>query len=466
MVSQTSTMGHSHVPFEEFSLQVKELCEHLWNHHQIPERPDDTIDRASGRPFCSFGEKKLKSKEFTVERMRGGGFNRVVGIDVAETMSELVDRCRLILRIPRFENARPDRDVAVLRFVREYTSIPVPEVKLFDFSSNNPLKSPYVIQSRIPGDNLQHPGPTYYPYLSHKQKCTVATELGRILREIQGLEHLSPGLVEHANSKESCQSYLIRYLDLNTGSSLEAEPDLNKRLPFFQPHTYGVNPDSLKSPSIQAAEFEQSTYYFLLARFGRWRARELRTDPAMIGWWDYYERLVVMARQMNDLDLLGDGKYCLCHLDLNVAPRNIMAEIDSKESLRITGILDWDSAIFAPRFVGCAPPMWIWAWSDEGEEDEFHANDTPTTSEQRQLKTLFEDAVGPTFLQSAYRREYRLARKLFHIAIDGMGYSTDIEEVESLLAEWAEIYEIYMADELQDEEAIELDHLGVVSKCN
>lgn len=35
----------------------------------------------------------------------------------------------------------------------------------------------------------------------------------------------------------------------------------------------------------------------------------------------------------------------------------------------ITGILDWDSALFAPLVLSCRPPMWLWAWSD-GPEDE------------------------------------------------------------------------------------------------
>ena len=453
-VSQTSTEEYCQNPFEEFSLQVKELCEQFWMAQPKPENNDDSASAAhNGIPSIAG---PLGPKKFTLERMNGGGFNRVIGIDIADPRGESVRPSRLVLRVPRFVHARPDRDVATLRFVRKYTSIPVPEVVTYDFTKNNPLNSPYLVQARIPGHSLQNnPGPSYYPNLSHKQKCIVAKELGRILREIQAVEHSSPGLIEAAIDSESGQDYIVRHLEISAGSAgIDAELDLNTKLPFFQPRIYGADPDASEGPSGQSIRFDQSTYYFFLVQFGRLRASELRRDPAMIGWWHYYERLAIMARQMDDLDLMGDGRNCLCHLDLNTAPRNIMAHVDSDESLTISGILDWDSAIFAPRFVGCVPPMWIWAWSDE-EEDETHANDTPSTSEQQELKQLFEDAVGPTFLEFAYRPEYRLARRLFQFATDGMRTSEEVTEVESLLAEWATIYETHSENELSNEKLSE-----------
>jgi len=111
-------------------------------------------------------------------------------------------------------------------------------------------------------------------------------------------------------------------------------------------------------------------------------AFELRRDSACKAWWDYYDRLVIATKQMDDLFGLGDDENCLCHLDLNTAPRNIMAHIDTDNKCTISGNLGCDSAIFAPRSIGCAPPMWIWAWNSEEEEDETHTNDIPATPTQ------------------------------------------------------------------------------------
>ena len=61
---------------------------------------------------------------------------------------------------------------------------------------------------------------------------------------------------------------------------------------------------------------------------------------------------------MDDTGFLCDDGYSRCHLDLNAAPRNVMVNIQADGSAAITGILDWDSAVFGPKFVGCAPPIY------------------------------------------------------------------------------------------------------------
>ena len=449
-VSQTSTEEYCQCPFEEFSLQVKELCELFWKVEPTLEDSNDSNSPAHGA--IAETTVPLGPQMFSFEKMKGGGYNRVIGIDIADSGGESTKPRRFVLRVPRFLLARPDRDAATLSFVRKYTSIPVPEVVMHDFTKNNPLDSPYLIQARIPGSSLQtKPSPSYYPNLSHKQKCIVAKELGRILGEIQSVEHSSPGLIEAGVDREGGQDYIVRHLEIETSAGINAESDLNTNLPFFRSRIYGADPDTDEDPLDRRTNFESSTYYFFLVQFGRLRAAELRRDPALIGWWHYYERLAIMARQMDDLRLLGDDRNCLCHLDLNMAPRNIMADVDADDSITISGILDWDSAIFAPRFVGCVPPMWIWAWSEDEEEDERLANNTPSTPEQQELKQLFEDAVGPTFLEFAYRPEYRLARQLFDFAINGMKTSEAIQEVETLLSEWATIYETYSVEDLSNE---------------
>lgn len=31
--------------------------------------------------------------------------------------------------------------------------------------------------------------------------------------------------------------------------------------------------------------------------------------------------------------------------------------------------LQWDSAVLAPRFLSCYPPLWFWGWRGDGDED-------------------------------------------------------------------------------------------------
>jgi len=178
LVSETSTLEFTQTPSESFRSQVEVLCHRLWSpspqgnvtgvllsapHRRILSmlRATRVLKTATSAPLSP-----PPRKEFLIERLRGGGFNRIIGITVIDPESKAEDSTRLILRIGRGGYSRPDREVAMLRFVRQHTQIPVPDVKFMDLSDDNPLKSPYVIQDRVPGHNLQHAGPSCYPDLA------------------------------------------------------------------------------------------------------------------------------------------------------------------------------------------------------------------------------------------------------------------------------------------------------------
>ena len=441
-VSQTSTLEYGHVSFEQYRVQVKQLCHTLW-----PSSKKPLLERLLGGPsnkiagvLRAIKEKfPSSSQDFLIERLKGGSYNRVIGITILHQNS---DPIRLILRVPRLRPARPDRESAMLRFVSQHTQVPVPEVKSLDLTSENPLGEPYMIQSRVPGHDLQHDTtPSYYPALNHEQKCVVVRDLARVLLDLQHVTHPSPGFLEVSKDVDDCQSFTVHPFELEGSLGLEAEPDLNMKLRFLQSRPYEAKWEPEEVPP-----FEQRTYYFMLAQFGRWKALELRCDPASIGWMHHYDRLVKAAAQMDGMGVFGNDQHCLCHLDLNAAPRNIMADIDADNTLRISGILDWDSAVFAPKFVGCTPPMWIWAWNSEGDEDERRANDLPDTPEQQELKRLFEEEAGPEFCMFAYLPEYRLAREMFRFALHGVHFSQNFAEIEQLLEEWEALYASFRED--------------------
>ena len=450
-VSFTSTMEYGQTPFDQYTHQVKELCHLLWppSPKVAQEVKTSRVERllANNRVTGGLLPKRSRStpasappKSFLIERLKGGGYNRIIGITIKNSTNE--DHVRLILRVSRFDDAaRPDREVAVLNFIRHHTSIPVPEVKYFDFTSDNPLKQRYVIQNRIPGSDLQtEAAPTCYPKLSHEQKCTFTKDFALLLLKLQGILHPFPGIIEASSDSHNDRDFIVRHFDLETALGYRPETDLNTRLDAFQ-----VRPFVKDWKPPENVPSKLSTYYFMLVQFGRWKALELRQEPTSIAWSKTYDRLVTMALQMDDLGFLGDDENCVCHLDLLGAPRNIMADIKTDGSLSITGILDWDSAVFAPRFVGCAPPFWLWDSWDEEEEDERRANDTPSDPRDREIKRIFEETIGSYFLHFAYTPEYRLARELFRFAKCGIRASHEIGEVEELLNEWDEIYESRMA---------------------
>jgi hypothetical protein len=107
---------------------------------------------------------------------------------------------------------------------------------------------------------------------------------------------------------------------------------------------------------------------------------------------------------MGGMGLLGDTEYHFCHTVLH--DRNILVEIPEDWTVRISGLLAWDTAIFVPKFLSCAPPMWIWLSEEDDGEDEALAEKTPDHPGGKELKQVFEDTVGPGFLQYVYKLEY------------------------------------------------------------
>ena len=453
--SETSTLAHEQTPFVDFKLQVVELCNILWPPASRGTLPKQS-PRVSGRRFSGLLKSRklgrLRSstpvapdeisepvtKQFIVERMTGGTFNRIIGITIIDPDADGPEQ--LILRVPRIAwMSRPDRDVATLRYIRQHSSVPVADVKAFDFGCDNPLKAPYVVQSRIAGTNLHT---AIQNDLSHEQWCAVAREVGRIMLQFQEMSNPVPGVIEEVTKEDGVKAFTVKPFDIKP--PFEKDWTLKQASPLF---------DADNSTALEY--YEKSTLDFFLAQFGRWRAEELRINPTEILHPHFMERLAVTASQMNRLGWLGDNKNCLSHLDL--AARNIMVEIRSGKSIAVTGILDFDSAIFAPTFVSCCPPWWL--WQDETQpgdalEDESPSNDTPPDPELVEIKRIFEETVGDDFLRYAYQPQFRLARKLFKIACHGNRSNDTWEKIDKFLHEWDAFYkaEGEEGSDSQDEE--------------
>lgn len=158
---------------------------------------------------------------------------------------------------------------------------------------------------------------------------------------------------------------------------------------------------------------------------------------------ELYDKLLQVVREMNDLGLFRPDLNCLCHLDLH--PRNIMVELSSEDSISVTGILDWDDAVVAPKFVNCQPPGWLWGYDkDEHTENSLlpwpyelkGANNPPSTPEQQELKVTFDDHAGPEYPRLAYDESSRLIRGLYRIATNGLTANWFYEAAERIVREW------------------------------
>lgn len=457
LVSQASTVKYSyygHVPYTQFEPQVMELCRRLWpaptdkaTKKSLTKRRRQALARALRlKQLLLPPQSNNAPRDFVIEHLRGGSFNRVVGITMVEQDEP---NTRMVLRIPRGNLAEPEHDVTILQFVQDHVVVPIPEVISYDFTRNNPLKAPYVLQQRIPGLDLESKIRSY-PDLTHEQKKMFVDEFCQILMNLQFIEHPYAGKIDARLSDEGEKEFTVGPFP-NAHESDELIAKRAAEMPFFKIRKYGdtkISEDGASSDSASSSAGKpehQTPFFFIMTQFGRSKYQVLEYCPSAI--WEpdcVTDRLVTAAIQMNDLgylDAFEDEKhsFCLTHYDLD--PRNIMVDIEEDGKLKITGILDWDLAMFAPKWVHCRPPMWIWNWLDGGNEDHRKANDTPPTEEQQELKELFDENMGSDYTFCAYNTAYRLARTLFRIALWGICSEKAVDDAESLLEEWEEFYE-------------------------
>ena len=435
--SDTSTLRYDQEPYHLFKTRVEKLCQVLW-----PPKESIWQSWASSKMARLIGANKLlglfipSQQVPLIERLRGGDYNRIIGITLP--LPKAGER-NLILRVPRWDRGQTERLVATLEYLRQNSSIPTANVVAKDFGEQNPLGSPYIVQDRLPGSDLE----ILWNDLNHSQRCTVASELGAVVRKLLALESPVAGYIKTVEEgNRSTVPPIVVPFDLRSvdGDVFDEPEQRNEKATTASPRG------------------GQSTLDFFRCQIGRWRAVDLDGNAPLIGrtirLWDG------MLNVVEEMDNLGFFTslitHCLCHVDLY--PRNIMANIQPDNSVRITGILDWDEALVAPKFVACEPPAWLWGFDDHDDSHHHHhqnqlpddndnlpawpyekpgANDVPDTREKREIKHVFERAAGADFVRFAYGEEFRLCRGLFRVALFGLTSNENYEAAERIVGDWA-----------------------------
>ncbi|KAF1952787.1 hypothetical protein CC80DRAFT_478844, partial [Byssothecium circinans] len=125
-VSNTSTQEYQQEPFSTFQHKVKKLC-----------------------------EKEFDTSDIEVEYMKGGSFNRVVGVTVTSPKTE--KNGQYVVRISRDHNWDSygiPHQLSILNFVRHLVKKPIPRIVAFGLTAENDIGSPYTIQERLTGQNM------------------------------------------------------------------------------------------------------------------------------------------------------------------------------------------------------------------------------------------------------------------------------------------------------------------------
>lgn len=154
----SSTLEYMQESFDTYQQKVAQLC----------------LDIGKGEPT-------------QVTRMKGGSFNRIIGLK-----SSCPEPHEYILRIPRngieFHDPVDIKDqVATLHYMSQF--IPVPSIAAFDTTQNNALGSAYVLQERIPGNKMED---IFYD-LPLADKLQITSKVAEVILNMESIKQGVPG---------------------------------------------------------------------------------------------------------------------------------------------------------------------------------------------------------------------------------------------------------------------------------
>ncbi|KAK4452745.1 hypothetical protein QBC34DRAFT_492246 [Podospora aff. communis PSN243] len=370
-----------------------------------------------------------------VDSLRGGAYNRI--FVATRYPNDGTEPIAHLIRIPRDDtaylndgNLELDKDIAVLEFVQQWLpDIPAPRVVRYDLSHGNEFSYKHMVQTFLPGEVIAN----IYGDIDHKTRCQIAIEVGNVYRQLLSAQSRIPG---------------VPILPAGVGHlRIAPYPDADPRAAISYPDAC-----STATPTTTPLELITSLFD---KRHDDAIERLQPRDPILKSINERHFSVVTMARDMDAAGIFKDVPYSFFHTDL--FPRNLLAVVKPKPGHPVlTGVIDWDSARFFPAFMAAKPPIWLWRWAayastdsdsdpdsgsassaryrlddDDDSDDEAKAGDVPASERDREIKALFEQAAGETYMRYAYGREYWIARKLFTFA-----YEDRYKTFEPAVAAW------------------------------
>jgi hypothetical protein len=354
--------------------------------------------------------------------------------------------------------------VATLQYIRGTTSIRVPAVVAYDTTRDNPINSRHIILERCRGVSLR----TVIDDLTGDQRVAFAEEVGELYNQLRQTSMPYSGRIT-----PSTEGYLpsLRPGETFSHITVKIEP-YGARMPkalvpgIPTSGTIGDVDESFFTSSGMTSDPPNLPLETLISRaFDRRLIQATSLYPThrdmiveRVNLYTMIDAFVKEGRVEN-----ASNECCLWHSDL--FPRNIMVDVES--SPMITGVIDWDDAVYAPKFVAAVAPTWLWelpenedlhakeeqldkreegdeddesSSTDEGpeaEEETFErSNATPPTVELQEVRTVWEDAVGSECAKSARDHRHILARRILRFALAWQWEDWWYDLYYDTLAEW------------------------------
>ena len=308
-------------------------------------------------------------------------------------------------------------DASLLEFLAG--KLPVPRVKAYCVTTENALKTPFTVQTKLPGQSLDK----VYEDLNHSEKLAMIDQVVDLLAKVETMIFATAGTFAPSSPLPD-----IRRDFLPTAAPL---------IKVFDEGEEGF----VKDPKALQDRAGSDVKALLTSHINGFIALE-QANVEVHGTFRS-ERLLPLLQMLEDMDdegLFKDGPYpiVLHHWDLE--PRNIMVD-QSNGTWRISGVIDWDDAVSVPRPMARRPPAWIWDIEPEMFTGYLNNDHDPTlnlSDENAALKAHFDAkaaAVLPGYLEDAYGRG-RWLRRIWTHARNEIHDPYLLDRAEQLQKEW------------------------------
>jgi hypothetical protein len=118
-----------------------------------------------------------------------------------------------------------------------------------------------------------------------------------------------------------------------------------------------------------------------------------------------------MINIVHSQGLLPDGgPFFIHHPDFQ--SRNLLFTTPTSSTVRLSGIIDWDGALFAPKFMSTRSSFLLWTEEGADEDEDGDALIEPSEPKLRAYKRAFEYVVGQDFCKDAYCQQYIFLRRI------------------------------------------------------
>ncbi|KAI9727315.1 MAG: hypothetical protein M1828_006934 [Chrysothrix sp. TS-e1954] len=325
----------------------------------------------------------------------------------------------------------PELQAGVLSYLNHVPTLErkIPHVIRFDATKNNPIDRQYIIQERMRGDCLAD----LYDKLTTEQSKSLARCYADQILAFEKITFPRAGEITTCpGSSGENPSTEINVVDWR---DYDDERPRNHGTPRAAKETIY----QLLSRRFSAAIRKETRSKY--RRRNLFILKQILRDMKELGWFDSYN---------------SDHPIVLAHADLY--PRNIMVRWPTRQSLEITGVLDWDDVRALPRVLSRRPPTTLW----EGEfrtrgcfvqDPDFYGElEAEPCTQGAVIKEYFDKYMSErdeNWISEAYGKGLWL-RRLAKFALRDWSSNEDFEAIRWLQKQWITFYYRIQHDQVNE----------------